>query len=72
MPRTTPVRPAPPRRFATLIEAADYVAVHPKTVRRWVATGRLTAYRAGPRLLRVDLNEVDAMLLRPVRGRTSA
>ena len=51
-------------RFAKVGAAADYAAVAPITVRRWVKRGNLTAYRAG-RVLRVDLNEVDA-LLRPV------
>jgi len=30
-----------------------------------IARGELAGYRAGPRLLRVDLNEVDA-LLKPI------
>jgi excisionase family DNA binding protein len=36
--------------------------VTPKTVRRWIAAGRLTAYRFGPRLLRIDPDELDALL----------
>jgi len=55
-----PARPA--RRLESLSSAADYADVCPRTVRRWIATGLLTGYRAGPKLLRVDLNELDAML----------
>jgi excisionase family DNA binding protein len=38
--------------------------VSTKTVRRWITSGDLAGYRAGKRLIRVDLNELDA-LLRP-------
>jgi excisionase family DNA binding protein len=52
----------PARRFASIVDAAEYVDVNPKTVRRWISTGRLTGYRVGPRIIRVDLNELDAMV----------
>lgn len=51
--------------LGTLAQAADILACDPKTVRRYVADGRLTGYRIGPRNLRVDLNEVSS-LIRPV------
>lgn len=54
------------RRLETVDIAAAYVGVHPKTLRRWISTGQLHAYRAGPKLIRVDLDEVDTMLLRPI------
>jgi excisionase family DNA binding protein len=50
------------RRWASLQEAADYLGVHERTVRKMGADGRLRLYRKGARLVRVDLNEVDAML----------
>ena len=53
------------RRLESIPHAADYLGVSPKTIRRYIAAGRLTGYRAGPRLIRVDLNELDAML-RPI------
>jgi excisionase family DNA binding protein len=43
-------------------QVATYCAVTPKTVRRWIEEGRLTRYTAGARLIRIDLDEVDAML----------
>lgn len=58
--------PARRHRFVTLAYAAEYAAVSTKTIRRRVADGTLTGYRNGPRLLRVDLNEVDEKLLRPI------
>ena len=60
---TTPSRTV--RRLESIPHAAEYVGVSTKTVRRWIAAGRVTGYRAGPRLIRVDLNELDAML-RPI------
>lgn len=53
------------RRLVGINQAADYADVHPITMRRWVSAGRVPAYRAGPRLLKIDLNELDAML-RPI------
>lgn len=53
------------RKWLTQDEAADYLKITSRTVRRMVATGQLPAYRLGPRLLRIDLADVDA-LLRPV------
>lgn len=49
----------------SIAEAAEYLGVSTKTIRRYIATGRLTGYRTGPRLLRVDQNELDT-LLRPI------
>lgn len=31
-------------------ETADYLAVSDKTIRRWIQTGRLAAYRAGKQI----------------------
>jgi excisionase family DNA binding protein len=50
------------RRYAKIPEAADYLKVNPMTIRVMLADGRLTPYRLGPRILRVDLNEVDAAM----------
>lgn len=54
-----------PRRLDTLSNAAEQFGVTPKTLRRWIADGRIPGYRLGPRMLRVDLNELEA-LLRPL------
>ena len=53
------------RRLVALEDAAEYASVSPKTIRRRIADGTLTGYRLGPRLLRVDLNELDATF-RPI------
>lgn len=52
-------------RYTSIQVAADYADVSVKTIRRWISRGTLTGYRIGPKLIRVDLNELDA-LLRPI------
>ena len=51
-----------PRTMISLEDAARRLDVHPRTVRRYIAESRLTAFRVGPRLIRVDAAEVDALL----------
>lgn len=48
----------------SLEAAAQRLAVDTRTVRRWVSDGRLPAFRIGPRLLRVNATDVDALLQR--------
>jgi excisionase family DNA binding protein len=50
------------RRYVKLAEAAEYLGVTDRTIRQMIADGRLTGYRNGNRLVRVDLNEVDAAM----------
>ena len=38
----------------TIKQTAPYFGVDEKTVRRWIAQGRLVAHRVGPRLIRID------------------
>ena len=53
------------RHYESLAQAAERTGISVRTLRRRIAEGRLTAYRCGPRLLRVDTEEVDA-LMKPV------
>ncbi|AQT82500.1 hypothetical protein B1R94_02215 [Mycolicibacterium litorale] len=48
------------RRWATKSQVAQYLATSISTVDRMVERGELTAYPVGKRLIRFDLNEVDA------------
>jgi excisionase family DNA binding protein len=54
--------PTVSRRYASLSDAAEYIGVNEKTIRRHIAAGRITGYRLGSRLVRVDLNELDQAL----------
>jgi excisionase family DNA binding protein len=51
--------------FASVTDAATYANVSTKTIRRYIADGRLTGYRVGPRLVKVKLADLDA-LMRPI------
>jgi len=53
------------RRLVSLPDAADYASCSTRTLRRRISDGSLTGYRMGPRLIRVDLAELDN-LLRPI------
>jgi len=54
--------PAPRRRYARVNAAAAYLDVHPVTIRKMIDDGKIHAYRSGQRLLRVDLDEIDALM----------
>lgn len=61
MQQSTEATPSRPRYLVTTPEAATYAGVSEKTVRNWIDQGRLTRYRLGVKLVRVDLDEVDAL-----------
>jgi excisionase family DNA binding protein len=57
------------RHYGSIDQAARLVGVSSRTIRRRIADGSLTGYRFGPRVIRVDLDEVDSLLKRiPAAG----
>ena len=50
------------RRWGTKADVAQYLNLSTKTVDRLTERGVIRAYPLGPRLLRYDLNEIDAAL----------
>jgi excisionase family DNA binding protein len=54
-------------RLASIPVAAESADVSTKTIRRWIAQGRVAGYRVGPRLIKVDLDELEASF-QPVGG----
>lgn len=54
-------------RRLTLAAASERCGLSVKTLRRYISGGRLRAYRVGPRSLRIDEADLDA-LSRPVGG----
>jgi excisionase family DNA binding protein len=59
MQKPTAVDTLPPR--PSIKQAADWIGVDPKTVRRWIAQGRIKAHRVGPRLIRIERESLIAM-----------
>ncbi|MBA2770274.1 MAG: helix-turn-helix domain-containing protein [Sporichthyaceae bacterium] len=51
-----------PIQWVSLDDAADRAGVHKRTIRRYISSGRLAAFRMGPRLVRIDAAELDAFL----------
>lgn len=49
-------------QFATLATAAEVAGVSTKTIRRYISSGRITGYRMGPRMIRVDIRELQQLL----------
>ncbi|MGJ6124917.1 helix-turn-helix domain-containing protein [Mycolicibacterium sp. Y3] len=41
-------------------QCAEYMGVTLRTVREWITQGKIQGYRINARVIRVDLNEVDA------------
>lgn len=56
----------PARRYASVDTAAEIYDVNPRTVRRWISEGRVTGYKIGAMLVKVDLNEVDEKIVRVI------
>lgn len=57
---SVPARSDEPR-WASLKEAEIYSHIPRRTLRHWIAKGWLPAERVGPRLIRVDLDDVDRL-----------
>jgi excisionase family DNA binding protein len=50
------------RRWATPTQAAQYLGVTSRTLRAMIADGRIVGYKSSSRLIRIDLNEIDAQM----------
>lgn len=50
------------RRYASIPDAAAYLAVDPLTIRKLISDERIHGFRCSSRLIRVDLNEIDALM----------
>jgi excisionase family DNA binding protein len=55
--------PTARRHYVSVIEAAEYLGVSDRTIREMIHDGRLTGYRNGRKLVRLDLNEIDAKMV---------
>ena len=53
-------------KMVSIAAAADHYGVSRQTVRRWIASGRITAHRLGHRLIRIDLEEIEAKVIHTV------
>jgi excisionase family DNA binding protein len=59
----------PRREYESLAMAAERTGVSIRTLRRIIASGQLAAHRLGPRVIRVQPDDVDQLLRRiPTAG----
>lgn len=70
LPRESPAMSSTTPSRVPLREAAALSSVSVKTLRRRIADGTITGYRFGPRLLLVDLAELEAAM-RPIPTRST-
>jgi excisionase family DNA binding protein len=61
-----PRAPIKPPEFMSLAEAANWVGMSEKTLRRWISEGTLPAYRFAGRsqAIRLKVSDVEALLVR--------
>jgi excisionase family DNA binding protein len=59
------------RAFYNVSEAARILGVSRSTVWRWIDAGELSAYRVGPKTIRIKAEDLAA-LMRPARARGAA
>lgn len=65
MPANHPrVATVPSRRALTVQEAAEVYGVSARTLRARIADGSLPGYRLGPRVIRVRVEDLDALMQR--------
>jgi hypothetical protein len=75
MPATAAQTIPPPGRLRPIRQAADAYGLDPYTIRRWISAGLISSYRVGLKLIMVDLDEVNARMVRRVssaRGQQEA
>ena len=55
--------------FYTVTEAADYISVHPQTIRNWYRHNLLIAYRPNPRgKILIKKSDLDSILKDGIMG----
>lgn len=50
------------KELLTTGEVAEQLRVHKRTVQRWIASGRLTATKVGPRMWRIRAEDLNVFL----------
>jgi len=56
-------------RLVSMSEAAEHLGICERTMRRYVAEGRVRAFKLGPKIVRFDVNDLDDLLTPIPNGR---
>ncbi|MDV6262340.1 helix-turn-helix domain-containing protein [Rhodococcoides yunnanense] len=57
-----------PRKLLSVSQFAELVGVGPHTIRAWIRDGRIEVYRIGNRVIRIDPDQVDAIVTKQPRN----
>jgi excisionase family DNA binding protein len=55
-------------KYVPISAVCDRYSISPRAVRRYISEGKITAYRIGNKLIRLDLDEVQRELVRDARS----
>ena len=55
-----------PQQLSTIEEAARYLNVSTRTIRRMIQDGKITAWRVGSRAIRIDMDALFDSVARPM------
>jgi excisionase family DNA binding protein len=50
------------KKYLSISESAEYLGVHPNTIRNWIKLGTLKAGRVGLRTIRIQKSDLDQVL----------
>lgn len=56
-------KPQPAKKLLTVAQVAEETNLSVRTVHRYIAAGRLRAYKIAPRVIRIDPDDVAEQLL---------
>jgi excisionase family DNA binding protein len=56
------------KKYVPISAVCEQYSISERAVRRYISQGKLTAHRVGPKLIRLDLDQVEAELLKDSRS----
>jgi excisionase family DNA binding protein len=57
-----------PPKYVSVIQAGAITGLHPNTIRNKIKSGELKALRAGSRIIRIELSELENLFSEYKRG----
>jgi|688.fasta_scaffold99556_3 excisionase family DNA binding protein len=57
-----------PPKYVSVIQAGAITGLHPNTIRNKIKSGELKAVRAGSRIIRIELSELENLFSEYKRG----
>jgi excisionase family DNA binding protein len=57
-----------PPKYVSVVQAGAITGLHPNTIRNKIKSGELKAVRAGSRIIRIELSELENLFTEYKRG----